>query len=70
MSRLPRMTASEIVTLIRKAGFVLVRQSGSHHIYRCFGIRVTVPFHPKKILHPKIIKEILNAVQRVKDFQE
>jgi predicted RNA binding protein YcfA (HicA-like mRNA interferase family) len=38
----------------------LVRQSGSHLIYRnTEGKRATVPFHSSKILHPKVLKSIL-----------
>jgi len=33
MPKLPRLTAREIITAIQKAGFALVRQSGSHAIY-------------------------------------
>lgn len=46
--------------MFEKRDFDLVRQSGSHMIYRNKeGIRATVPFHSSKILHPKIIKQIL-----------
>jgi len=58
--KLPRLTAKEIIKLIEKKGFVLVRQSGGHRIYRNEkGVRITVPFHSEKILHPKIIKSII-----------
>ncbi len=59
MPKLPRMTAREMITLLEKNGFSLARQSGSHKIYKNDdGIRVTVPFHAGKILHPKIVKRI------------
>ena len=46
MSRLPRLTAQEVVRLLKKAGFGLSRQSGSHKIFKNDrGKRVTVyPF--------------------------
>jgi predicted RNA binding protein YcfA (HicA-like mRNA interferase family) len=57
---LPRVTAKQIITVIEKHGFVLARQSGSHKIYRNgAGLRVTVPFHAAKVLHPKTLKSIL-----------
>jgi predicted RNA binding protein YcfA (HicA-like mRNA interferase family) len=60
MPKLPRLTAREIVGALEKAGFILVRQSGSHMIYKnSAGKRVTVPFHAAKILHPKLLKSIL-----------
>ena len=58
--KLPRVTAKDIIRVLEKKGFVLVRQSGSHRIYRNGkGKRVTVPFHSGKILHPKVLKNIL-----------
>lgn len=62
--KLPKLTAKEIIKLIQKKGFVLVRQSGSHRIYRNEkGVRITVPFHSGKILHPKIIKSIITDAE-------
>ena len=50
MSKLPRLTARQIVAALEKAGFPLARQSGSHMIYKnAEGKRVTVPFHASKI---------------------
>lgn len=47
MSRLPRVTAAQIIRLLEDLGFQLARQSGSHKIYRHpeTGQRVTVPYH-------------------------
>lgn len=63
-----KITASEAIVVIKKAGFVLVRQKGSHKIYKHqSGLRITIPFHSGKILHPKIIKEILITLKRVRE---
>lgn len=60
MPRLPRLTAREVISVVEGVGFVFVRQSGSHKIYRDpSGRRVTIPFHGATILHPKILKSIL-----------
>ena len=60
MPRLPRLTARQVIVLLEKKGFKLARQSGSHKIYKSLaGVRVTVPFHDNKILHPKILKSII-----------
>jgi predicted RNA binding protein YcfA (HicA-like mRNA interferase family) len=60
MTRLPRVTAQEIIRALERKGFVLARQSGSHKIFKnSGGIRVTVPFHSKKILHPKVLRSIM-----------
>lgn len=62
--KLPRLTAKDAIKLIEKKGFVLLRQSGGHRIYRNEkGIRITVPFHSGKILHPKIIKSIIRDAE-------
>jgi predicted RNA binding protein YcfA (HicA-like mRNA interferase family) len=46
--------------VLEKMGFDLVRQSGSHKIYRNpSGRRVTVPYHKGKVLHPKVLASIL-----------
>ena len=60
MSKLPRLTARQIIAVLEKSGFSLARQSGSHMIYKnSAGKRVTVPFHGAKILHPKLLRSIL-----------
>ena len=61
--RLPRLTAREMQRILEKRGFSVVRQRGSHRILRDdLGRRVTLPVHPGKILHPKIIAAILEDV--------
>ena len=60
MPKLPRITAREMISVLVKIGFTLSRQSGSHRIYiNAKKKRVTIPFHGGKVLHPKIIKNIL-----------
>jgi len=56
----PRLTPVQIIKVLEKSGFVLVRQSGSHMIYKNLeGRRTTVPFHSGKILHPKTLRSIM-----------
>jgi predicted RNA binding protein YcfA (HicA-like mRNA interferase family) len=58
--RLPRRTAVEVRRAIEKKGFRLARQSGSHQVFRNdAGVRITLPAHAGKTLHPKILKRIL-----------
>ncbi len=40
-----------------------IRSQGSHRIYLKDNIRVVIPFHSGKILHPKIINQVLNAIE-------
>ncbi len=58
--KLPRITARKTERVIIKIGYQSKRQSGSHRIYKNQeGKRITLPIHPEKIIHPKIIKRIL-----------
>lgn len=60
-SRLPRVSATEVIKVLEKIGFALSRQSGSHKIYKnAEGRRVTVPYHGSTILKLKTFKSILN----------
>jgi predicted RNA binding protein YcfA (HicA-like mRNA interferase family) len=58
------LTAREAEKMLLGAGFDLVRIKGSHHIYMNGGIRVIVPFHAGKILHPKIVKQVVKAIEK------
>lgn len=60
MSRLPRVTGKEVVSALKRAGFVVIRIQGSHHL-RKPGSKslVTVPVHSGEILKPKLLKNIL-----------
>ena len=58
--RFPNLTAKEIIRILEKRGFIHVRSSGSHRIYKnSEGSRVTVPFHSSKVLHPRVLQNIL-----------
>jgi len=60
---LPRVTAKQIINVLERIGFVCVRQSGSHKIYKnSHGKRATVPYHSSEILHPKLLKSILKDI--------
>ena len=62
--KLPRLNADQAIKLVEKLGFALVRQSGSHKIYKnSKGIRITIPYHKGKILHPRIIKSIIKDAE-------
>ena len=59
-----RFTARQIIKLIESKGFSLSRQSGSHMIfYNKNGVRITIPNHASKIIHPKIVKNILRDAE-------
>jgi predicted RNA binding protein YcfA (HicA-like mRNA interferase family) len=62
LHKLPKLTPNEAESLLLKAGFELIRSKGSHRIYNKEHIRVVVPFHSDKILHPKIVKQVVEAI--------
>lgn len=65
MAKLPRLTAAEAERRLFAAGFALMRSKGSHRIYFRGGVRVVVPFHRGRILHPKIVREVLSATGEI-----
>jgi predicted RNA binding protein YcfA (HicA-like mRNA interferase family) len=60
MSKLPSVTADEIIKALRKIGFEKVRQKGSHVRLKHSDNRiVTIPLHTGKILGKGLLKKIL-----------
>ena len=72
MERLPRITDVEVIKVLKRAGFFLARQSGSHKIFKNkAGKRVTVPYHRGKTIHLKLLYSILrDADLSVEKFKE
>ena len=65
MSKLPQITAKELIKILIKIGFKFIRQSGSHIFLRNQDGRTTViPNHPGE----KIDRGLLNKILR-KDVQ-
>ena len=62
MPKAPRLTAPEAEAMLLRAGFVWLRSKGSHRIYQAGTRRVVVPFHTGVTLHPKTVKEVLDAI--------
>ncbi|MBC8389979.1 MAG: type II toxin-antitoxin system HicA family toxin [Actinobacteria bacterium] len=63
MPDLPRLNFKEAEKLLLKSGFKFVRTKGSHRIYIKDKKRVVLPFHRSKILHPKIINQLLRILK-------
>ena len=63
MPRLPRWTAADAERALLRAGFDHLRSKGSHRIYARGNLRVTVPFHGVVVLHPKIIKQVIEMIE-------
>jgi len=59
----PRLTAREAEKRLLNAGFAFLRQKGSHKIYVRNNERIVIPHHSGKVLHPKIVAQVLAAIQ-------
>lgn len=72
MSKLPRVTAVQVIKVLEKIGFQLSRQTGSHRIHKNKkGKRFTVPYHSGKIIHPKVLmNKIKDADITVDEFKK
>jgi len=73
MERLPRVTAYKVIKVLKRAGFFLARQSGSHKVFKNkAGKRVTVPYHSGKTVNLKVLHCILTdadiSVERFKEL--
>ena len=49
MSKLPALKPREAIKALERAGFMFVRQKGSHRIYTKGNVGITVPFHNKDL---------------------
>ena len=64
MTRLPRLKGKELVRLLEKRGFEIVRTRGSHVFLRHADGRVTtVPVHSGEMLGPGLLRSILRDVE-------
>ena len=63
MPRQPRLTSREAEVMVLRSGYELIRSRGSHKIYRKGDRRIVIPHHPGKTLHPKIVKQIIDAIE-------
>jgi predicted RNA binding protein YcfA (HicA-like mRNA interferase family) len=63
LPKIPRLTAQQAESLLLKAGFTHIRSKGSHKIYLKENQRIVIPFHKEKMLHPKIVRQVLEAIQ-------
>ncbi len=64
MSRMPRVTGSELIAALAKAGFGVLRVRGSHHFLRHKDGRATVvPVHSGETIGPGLLQKILKDCQ-------
>jgi len=64
MTRLPRLKGKELIRILEKLGFKVVRSRGSHFLLRHADGRVTtVPVHSGEVVGPGLLKSILRDVE-------
>jgi len=66
LSKLPQVAGDRIVRALQRAGFIVVRQSGSHMTLRHRDDatrRVTVPVHGSKSVTPGTLRAILRSAR-------
>ncbi len=68
MTRLPIVDFKTMDAFLRRRGFVILRQKGSHAFYRhADGRTTTVPNHPGRDLARPLIREILREAEITPD---
>ncbi len=60
MTNLPALTGKELVAVLGKVGFEVIRVRGSHHLLRHHDGRTTVvPVHSAETIGPGLLNKIL-----------
>ena len=68
MTRLPRFTGKELVDILGKAGFEVIRIRGSHYILsHSDGRRTVVPVHSGETIGPGLLAQILRDCELTRD---
>jgi predicted RNA binding protein YcfA (HicA-like mRNA interferase family) len=68
MVRLPVVTASQIILVLEKVGFAVIRQKGSHvRLRHEDGRVVTVPVHAGKTIGKGLLNKILRDANLMKN---
>lgn len=58
--KLPTLNSRQVIILLKKRGFILDRQSGSHALFiHPDGRRTTVPIHGKRDLGKGLLRQIM-----------
>jgi len=68
MSNLPAFTGNELIAVLKKAGFVVERQRGSHSFLKHRDGRATViPVHTGETIGPGLLSRILRDTDISRD---
>ena len=68
MPNLPALTSREVINALRRAGFEIVRQRGSHaRLQHPVGRSTTVPVHAGEDIGRSLLRKILRDVEVAPD---
>jgi predicted RNA binding protein YcfA (HicA-like mRNA interferase family) len=68
MTKLPSLKGHELVAVLPRAGFEVIRVKGSHHFLRHPDGRCTVvPVHPGETIGPGLMSKILRDCEMTRD---
>jgi predicted RNA binding protein YcfA (HicA-like mRNA interferase family) len=68
MTKLPSLTGQQLISILRKAGFEVIRVKGSHHFLRHpDGRRTVVPVHRGETIGPGLMSKILRDCDMTHD---
>jgi predicted RNA binding protein YcfA (HicA-like mRNA interferase family) len=63
VGNIPVLSATDVATILKRIGFVEVRQRGSHKQFRDeAGRNTTVPFHSGRDISPALLRQIAKDV--------
>ena len=63
-SKLPSFNSWQVISILKRRGFALDRQSGSHAVFiHPDGRRTTVPIHGKRDLGKGILRQIMRDAE-------
>lgn len=63
MPKLPRVTGKQLIRVLTRNGFVVVRVRGSHHVLEHADGRTTVvPVHAGEVIGPGLLAKILRDI--------
>ncbi len=64
MSNIPVLKPTEVISILRKLGFIEVRQRGSHIQFRnADGRGTTVPLHKGRDISPVLLRKIAQDIK-------
>jgi predicted RNA binding protein YcfA (HicA-like mRNA interferase family) len=68
MTEHPSLTGKQIISLLKKKGFAVVRQKGSHVFLRhSDGRAAVIPVHSGETIGPGLFSKILKDVEMTRD---